>query len=116
MRLRFYNTIAVKITNKETALWVIYYCLYLMPLFLFFSYILFFCFCLDYISHSLCGSPLFSLIHLLLCLPPQPFLTFVERGFIGLFTALNKINKLSPAYDIMEMQEMKWPFASPGRN
>lgn len=71
---------------------------------------------MDYISHSLCGSPLFSLIHLLLCLPPQPFLTFVERGFIGLFTALNKINKLSPAYDIMEMQEMKWPFASPEKS
>ena len=33
---------------------------------------------------------------------------------MGLFTALNNINTLSPAYDVMEMQEMKWPFVAPG--
>ena len=68
----------------------------------------------EYLLNSLAGQTLFSLVYHLLCLPPSSLINFVNNGFMDLFVALNKLNTISPAYDVMEMQEMKWPFAGSG--
>lgn len=46
-----------------------------------------------------------------MCLSPAGLLEFVSfTGFMGVYVALNKINRISPAYKVVHLQEMTWPF------
>ena len=77
------------------------------------QYFLIFFFVVDYVYESVAGTTLFVLIHSFLCLPSSYLYNMLDPAFMNMFSALNKLNNLSPACSIVQKLEFKWPYPGP---
>ncbi|XP_066930429.1 probable E3 ubiquitin-protein ligase HERC1 [Clytia hemisphaerica] len=68
-------------------------------------------FVIDYLMHSLCGSTLFSLLHLILTLPPISYASIMRSctDLFSIFPALNQLIQSVPQYQMLTAIELSDP-------